>query len=198
MGKNILVGLFLITLLGATIVFFNSRPKTKHQLLDESSKQPIVNMTDFTAYRYQGHTLDSTVSADLATFFEPNVIEVYGHIRSKRHNIKDKHELAAESATAYLGAKGVTQFLKKSNIERAHVENDVRLGLDRTTLRTEYAEYSARDNTVKSDRPVTLIQPSGRMTGASGFELVLGENNLTIFGPLDGLIFGSGRQSGQE
>lgn len=191
MGRHILVVAFLVTSVIAVVLFLARDDGSLRDQVDSRSKQPVITLEEYTMFRYEGHELRATLSGKLATFFEPNVVEMYGNVTARKHAGEKKEYASAESAAAYFASSGVTQFMKDSKIERAQLENDVKIGIGDNILSTEFAEYLAALEVLRSDRPVLMHGPTGRFKGGNGFAYSLSTEEMTVFGPLEGVLQGS-------
>lgn len=190
MGRNILVVAFLVTSVIAITLFLAREDGSLRDQVDSRSKQPVITLEEYTMFRYDGHELRATLSGKLATFLEPNIVEMYGNVTGRKHG-EEKEYASAESAAAYFASSGVTQFLKDNKIERAQLENDVKIGIGDNTLSTEFAEYIAAKDVLRSDRPVLMYGPTGRFKGGNGFAYSLTTEEMTVFGPLEGILQGA-------
>lgn len=188
MGRNIIVAAFLATFLVSLFLFFSRDDNSLRDQVDARSKQPVVTLEDFIAFRYDGHELKGTLSGRLANFLEPNIVELYGNVQGKKLQGGQQNFASAESGTVFLSSAGVTQFMKESTVKRATLENDVRIGVNQSVLNTEYAEFLAPKEIIQSERPVLIYNSSGRFKGNNGFEYSLKSEDLVIFGPIDGLL----------
>ncbi len=188
MGRNIIVAAFLATFFVSLFLFFSRDDGSLRDQVDARSKQPVLALEDFIAFRYDGHELKGTLSGRLANFLEPNIIELYGNVQGKKLRADQQNHVSAESGTVFLSSNGITQFMKDGTVKRAHLENDVRIGVNQSILNTEYAEFIAEKNMIQSERPVLIYNSSGRFKGNTGFEYSLKSEDLTIFGPIEGLL----------
>lgn len=188
LGKNILVAAFLITSLVSLVLFFAREDNSLRDQVDARSKQPVISLEEFVVFRYSGHALSSTISARMANFLEPNVVELYGDINSKRYTEGKEDYLAAESATAYLSSHGITQFMKDNSVSKAQLESDVRIGVGDNVVSTEFAEYLKQNELLRSEQPVMVYGPTGKFRGNTGFEYELKTEKMTLFGPIEGLL----------
>lgn len=188
MGRNLIVAAFLATFLVSLFLFFSRDDNSLKDQVDARSKQPVVTLEDFIAFRYDGHELKGTLSGRLANFLEPNIIELYGNVQGKKLRASEQNYASAESGTVLLSSSGVSQFMKESTVKRAYLENDVRIGVNQSILNTEYAEFLADKEMIQSERPVLIHNSSGRFKGNTGFEYSLKSEDLTIFGPIEGLL----------
>lgn len=191
MGRNILVIAFLVTSAVAVMIFLARDDGSLRDQVDSRSRQPVITLEEFALFRYEGHELEATLTGKLATFLEPNMVEMYGNVTGRKYEEDKKEYSSAESATAYFASSGVTQFMKDSRIERAQLENDVRIGIGDHTLSTEFAEFLAPKEVLRSERPVLLYGPTGRFKGGNGFAYHLTTEEMTVFGPLEGILQGT-------
>lgn len=188
MGKNILVGAFLVTSIISVILFFLRDDNSIRDQMEARGKQPVITLEDFFSFRYKGHELKGVVSGHLANFIEPNVVEMYGNVQGKKNEGEKQNFVSAESGAAYLESQGLTQLMKNSTVKRAQLENDVRIGVTQNVLNTEFAEYLADNQVLRSDRPVLIYNSTGRFKGNSGFEYSLQSEDMTVFGPIEGIL----------
>ena len=174
----------------AAIYLFWTRDQValRKQVENVQTNQPRIALEDFTIYRYANNRLISTLSAHLGSFVEPNIIDVYGNIRGIRHDSPRKGYLLAQSAQGHLKSLGVIQMMNGADLDYAVFQKDVRLGWDSTTVKTEYAKFSADRNVLDSDIPVEIQTPTAHFSGENGFMYDVEKENMTILGPIKGVI----------
>ena len=191
MGKNILIGTFLVTLVVALYLFFTrDQIALRKQVERVQTNQPRIILEDFTIYRYANNRLISTLAGQMGSFVEPNVIDISGNIRGIRHDSAKKEFLLAQSAEAHLKSVGVIQMMNGADLDYAIFQKDVRVGWDKTTIKTEYAKYTADRDILDSDIPVAIETPSANFYGENGFEYDVEKGNIIIQGPIKGVISG--------
>lgn len=189
MGKNLVVFLFLACFLVSIAAFLNRKEKPSLSLPKEgeSLKEPRVVLEEFTVFRYEQHKIQQTISAKLGYFQEPNILELYGNIRGFKHTEKREY-FSADSSITYFESRGLSQLLRRAAVIKTEVEGQVRTGIDGNELTTEYAEYIAPQNLLRTDLPVVVDGPKGRFNGDKGFEYFINDGIMNIRGPMTGVL----------
>ncbi|NRA65784.1 MAG: LPS export ABC transporter periplasmic protein LptC [Pseudobacteriovorax sp.] len=188
MGKNIVSLIFVVLVCFSSYIFLQRDSSSLKDQVGKGEKDPRVVLENFTIYRYEGHTVLSTLTGKLAHFLEPNRLEMYGDIRGLRYDTENREYFSSESATVRFLSNGVMQLIDGSDLERAEVENNVIFGSKRSVIKTNYALYLAKDEALQSDVPVTFLSPSSVLYGKNGFEYDLVSEELSITGPMKGTL----------
>lgn len=173
------------------ITFFFREDKSLREQVEKQTKGlPLITLEGFTVYKYDRHAVSATLSGKMAQFIEPNNLELYGNISWLRNSEKKRDYALCETARVSFRSRGVTNLIKDGTIDKAELENNVRIGSKGNILLTEYAEYIERTQTLTSDQPVRLDGSKGTFVGSKGFNYDLDEEALTIFGPIEGTLQG--------
>lgn len=188
MGKNVLAVIFLSISTYAVYVFMQKDSSRLKDQITSSEREPRVILEDFTMYRYRGHQVLSTITGRLGHFIEPNSVEMYGNLRGLRYDTENREYFSAESATVYFKASGMLQLMKGSEVERAEVDNNVRVGSSRNLIETDYVQYRAEKQTLRSDVPVVFTSPRSTLSGQSGFEYDILTEAAKLYGPMEGTL----------
>lgn len=199
MGKKIVIAAFLLSTLLALIVFLtHERKSLRDNLGKKDTREPRLVLEDFTLYRYKGDALKSRLSARLGHFYEPNVLELDGEIRGERLlENNDRETVSAESATGYFKAASLSKMMSDTDLDRAELTGFVEVGVKDHLLSTDYAEYLAADNLVRSLRPVQVAGPSRIFAGDEGFTYNLITQALEMFGQVKGSFIPDKKQATQ-
>ncbi len=188
MGKNV-VSIAFILISGLAIYLFNMRDdKALREQVSIYDRKPRITLEDFTLHRYRDHRVLSTLTGRIANFMDPNLLEMYGNLRGLRYDTVNREYFSSESAAIYFASAGVMQLLQNSNIVRADIENDVKVGSQDKLLKTQYAQYFSQKNLLRSDVPVVFIAPDSILKGSSGFEYNLNTEDVVLFGPIEGTL----------
>ena len=176
----------------AAIYLFLTRDQMplRRQMEKGLINQPRIVLEDFTIYRYADNHLISTLSGQMGSFMEPNIVDISGNIRGIRHDSAKKEFLLAQSAEGHLKSVGVIQMMNGADFDYAVFQKDVRLGWDSSTLKTEYAKYTADRDVLESDIPVQIETPNTHFYGDNGFVYDVEKEEMTIQGPIKGVISG--------
>lgn len=188
MGKNIIAVVFVVISGIALFVFKSRDDRTLKDQVTIKEKQPRIILEDFTLYRYNKHTVQSTLTGRIAHFMDPNILEVYGDIRGLRHNSSRREHFSAQSAAAYFYSTGVVQLMQNSKIQRCEVENNVRVGSGDNVILTQYAQYIGDSNVLRSDLPVQFNAPRSKFYGKGGFHYQVDTEELNLHGPIKGTL----------
>lgn len=188
MGKYSIVIGFLLSTLIATIVFLR-RPQSmpKQQLKDKSEPTRIV-LEDFTIFRYQGHQLSSRVSAKLGQYVEPNRVELYGDVYGFEELADKQNYVRSQSASLFFDSRGLVRLMKETKLRRADFANDVEFGFSNSRVFTQFAEYTANNQLIRSDRATLMRREDAELRSETGFEYSLSGESLELYGPIQGLI----------
>ena len=187
MGKKLVIVIFILCFGLALSVYLSREKKSlRDNLSNKGQREPRLVFEDFTFYRYLGDSLTGRLSARLGHFYEPNVVEFDGEIKGERLTKDGRQTVSAESATAYFKAATLTKLMAETDLERAELTGFVEVGLREHTLSTDYAEYLAADNLVRSLRPVRVQGPNRLFTGDEGFTYGLEDETLQMYGTVKG------------
>lgn len=191
MGKNSVVALFLFTVATAIYFYLGRESSAPLEELEPGQKQvPRVQLEEFTIYKYDGHKALSTVSGKIASFLDPNTLDVMGNIQGQTLDSPHKEFFTAESARVTFAAKGLSELMKNSRIQRTEIENRVRFGYQDNVLYTDYAKYLHEEQRLLSDVPMQIKGPRIDMKGSKGFQYEAATQDLKVFGPLEGTLLG--------
>ena len=188
MGKNVVAGAFVLLSLYAVFIFMQKDSARLRDQVSRSEKDPRVILEDFTLYRYRGHRVLSTLSGRIAHFIEPNSVEMYGSLRGLRYDTVNREYFSAESAAIYFVGTGMMQLMKGAEVERAEIDNNVKVGSAENLIETDYAQYLADRNRLRSDVPVVFTSPKSKLKGQTGFEYDLELETVELFGPMEGVL----------
>lgn len=187
MGKKLIIVAFLASLGLALWIYLSRETKSlRENLSKRSQREPRLVLEDFTFYRYAGEALTGRLSARLGHFYEPNVVELDGEIKGERLTTDGKETVSAESATAYFKANTLTKMMEQTDLDRAELTGFVEVGVKEHTLSTDYAEYLAGEDLVRSLRPVRVQGLNRVFTGDEGFTYALTSETLQMFGRVKG------------
>jgi len=187
-GRNALVVLFLICCGISLFAFLNrEKPDVREFREEHAAKEPHLILEEFTVYRYNQHNVTETLAAKLGYFLEPNILELYGDIRGFRHGPKREY-CSAESSISYFDSHSLTSLLRNAKIVKTEVETQVRVGIEDHALRTEFAEFIADLEVIRTDFPVKIDGPRGRFNGEKGFVYDLKAGLMMIRGPMTGTL----------
>ncbi len=194
MGKNIIVALFILMVMSAVYIFVGRESSLPLPELEPGQQHlPRIQLEEFTVYKYEGHKVLSTLSGKTAFFLDPNTLDVLGSIQGQSLDSPNKEFFTAESLRVTFAAKGLSDLLKNSRIQRTEIENQVRFGYQDHILFTEYAKYLNDQSLLVSDLPVQVKGPRMTMKGAKGFEYNTETTDLKLYGPLEGALLGTGQ-----
>lgn len=188
MGKQIVVFGFVITFIIAIVIFFtkaNLSPKESPK--DSESKIPRLILEDFTVYKYEGYRVKSTLYSRLGHIIEPNIVQLFADIRGMRHRPDGSEEqITCDTASALFSANNLNEMFNRSQLIKAEVEDNVNAEMTGHTLRTEYAQYLASEETLSSNQPVEILGPKREFHGDTGFIYTINENLLKMNGMVNG------------
>lgn len=188
MGKNIVTLIFLIISGLASYLFITRESEELREKVSVRTKKPRITLENFTLHRYRDHKIVSTLTGQMANFMDPNLLEMYGKLRGLRYDSANREYFSAESASIYFTSNGVVQLLSSSEIARADIENDVNVGSQDKLIKSQYAQYLADKDILRSDVPVVLIAPDSVLRGLKGFEYKIDSEDIELFGPIEGTL----------
>ncbi len=192
MGKNIIVGLFLLMVGAAFYVFSQRKPDVPIKDRDPAkASEPRIYLEEFTVYDYERHKMRSTLSANSGIFVDPDTLQIKGKIQGQKLDSPHKDFIHAELATVRFGSKGLVDLMKSAQMQTFEIKDQVRIGYDDSILYTEYAKYLAAQERLHSDVPVRILGPQIDMLGSRGFDYHTKTRDLKVFGPLEGKLLGS-------
>ncbi len=188
MGKQILVGIFIL-LFGSALYVFSKRDKSQSKIaLPVKEHSPRITVEDFVIYKYEDHRVISSLSGKLGSFYDPNTLEILGDVKGMEHNKQKNKEFSSESLTLHFVSKGLSVLTRDNRIDFAEIENQVRLGYDGITIFTDYAKYLNDEKRLASSLPVRIQGPKFDVMGTKGFEFLGTTNDLKVFGPMEGKL----------
>lgn len=191
MARMIVVIAVLLTTMTAVVIFLTRDMESpREQLEKENDYEPRVVVDDFSFYRYDGHQIQATFSAKLAHFVEPNIIETYASIRGVRYRQSRTETLRCEAAQAEFNADSMGDLLDREQVEinKAEVEDQVRIGMGEYLLQTEYAQYSGPTQLLSSEEPVMVDGPKRHFVGEQGFVYDMKKESLQMPGKVRGVV----------
>lgn len=191
MGKNAIVGGFLLACCLAIYVLATREGPIVRENDPDASREPRLSLSDFTIYKYDDHKVKMTFSGRLANFVDPNLLEIYGNIRGLRHNSQKREYVTAESAVVFFETNGVAQLMEDAEVSKAELEDNVNVGVKYNRLVTDFAEYLPQQELLQSEFPVRLKGPTGDFDGKSGFKYDLKSEDILIHGPISGVLQGA-------
>ena len=189
MFKNILIVSFVLISAGAIFFFFVIGMERDLDKVVGSHQQPLIALRDFVIYRYDDDEMKWTISANMANFLDPNVVQIIGEVNGIRQTDDGgKESLDADSAIAYLRANSFSEFIQNARINKVEIDNDVKIVVKDYTITTDYAEYHDKAQMIQSEFPVNIVQQDNFFEGDSGFEYKIKDDALKVKGPLKGMI----------
>jgi len=188
LGKYILVLGFLLTCALAVYAFITRDDRSLRDQVGQQGGRPRLILEEFTVYRYRDHRVLSTLSAKMGQFIEPNILEVYGDIRGMRHDSDKREFVNGEASSTLFRSRGVIQLMKEPEIIKTELANDVQFGFDETIVFTQFAEYIAESRVLRSDVPVLVRSPQGFMHSKTGFQYLIEEESMELYGPIQGTL----------
>lgn len=187
MGKKLVISIFILCIGLALFVYASHEKKSlRENLSKKGQREPRLVFEDFILYRYRLDALTSRLSARIGHFYEPNIIELDGEIRGERLTNDGRETVSSESATAYFKAPTLSKMMAETDLDRAELTGFVEVGVKEHSLSTDYAEYIAADDLVRSPKPVRVQGPNRAFTGEEGFTYGLGDETLKMFGIVKG------------
>ncbi len=190
MGKKLVILTFILCFGLALSVYLTREKKSlRENLSKKGQREPRLVFEDFTFYRYTGEALTGRLSARLGHFYEPNVVELDGEIKGERLTADGHETVSAESATTYFKATTLSKMMAETELDRSELTGFVEVGVKDHALSTDYAEYLATENIVRSLRPVRVQGPSRVFTGDEGFTYGLNDETLQMYGTVRGQFF---------
>lgn len=190
MGKNLIVVAFLFILGFAIYTFYKKDDRDlKKQGTWAPSNKPLIKLEDFLIYRYINHELESTLKGRVGFFVDPNILQIQGNISGVKYKNATVQNLKCEYAKILFEAQGLAQLLNNSKVVHSVFKDNVRVTLKESTLKTQYAEYTAVDGLLKSQLEVQVTTPRSVFDGEKGFLYDVEKENLTIFGPIKGKMW---------
>lgn len=191
--KYILTLIFSLLSIAAVLVFLVREERRPSQREGSADVTPMLSLKEFVVYRYLDDQVRWTVSAKLGNFLDPNVVEVFGSVEGSRVVDDETEIVTAESAVAYLDANSLSDSVKDAQISRVEIDSSVNIAMKNYAIKTDYAEYTVKSQTIESDLPVTVEQKANFFEGQNGFNYNLNKDLLTIKGPLKGVVKSSTR-----
>jgi lipopolysaccharide export system protein LptC len=186
MGKKIVIVLFLMTFMFAINA---SRNKTYSSdslnISSESSEDPRLVLEEFKLTRYTEASKKMSLKAKLAYFIEPNILELYGNVSGTRFGEKEEI-LHADTVMAYFDSESISDLMNQGGLLRAEFEENVSVDFSQHTLRTDYAQYLAEENSLTSMNPVKIDGPKRWFSGSDGFRYEIDKEDLEIYGTTSG------------
>jgi len=189
LGKKLVIIAFIGCLAVALYVFFTHEVKSlRENLTGVTEKEPRVVLEDFEVYRHDGQTLKATLMARMAQLFEPNLLEMDGEIRAVRFAERSEETLGSEAASAYFKASSFGDMMTDTELVRADLTGFVEVGVKEHILTTDYAEYLADTEIIRSDRPVRVEGPGRVFSGEEGFKYQAKDGSLSLPGIVKGEV----------
>ncbi|MGE0171660.1 MAG: LPS export ABC transporter periplasmic protein LptC [Oligoflexales bacterium] len=185
--------IFSLLSIAAVLVFLVREERRPSQREGSADVTPMLSLKEFVVYRYLDDQVRWTVSAKLGNFLDPNVVEVFGSVEGSRVVDDETEIVTAESAVAYLDANSLSDSVKDAQISRVEIDSSVNIAMKNYAIKTDYAEYTVKSQTIESDLPVTVEQKANFFEGQNGFNYNLNKDLLTIKGPLKGVVKSSTR-----
>ena len=191
MGKNLVVAIFVATCVLASLYVATREASRRGASEADEANVPRVSLEEFSIYKYDGHKVKATLTGKIAHFLDPNILELYGNIRGLKHHPEKPEFASSETATIFFQSSGISQLMENTEVREAELEDNVNVGIHFHRLATEYAKYLPKDALLTSEVSVVLKGPSGRLKGHQGFEYHLDEENIRLFGPIEGVLTGA-------
>ena len=154
----------------------------------QSDRTPRVVVEDFVAYRTVGSELVSKWSGRLAHFFEPGEIELNGDIKGIRFTKRGEETISSESVSVWFDTQSLTALAGEGKLQRAELKRFVEISAGGSVLLTDFAEYLADSNTLRSDRAVKIEGPNRQFSGEKGFLYEVSGDKLELFGKITGVM----------
>jgi hypothetical protein len=188
-GKYLIIFTFLF-LLGGAIYTYVTKEESKGVRLHEpeNTKRARIVLEDFTLYKYKNNRLKATLSAQLGSFLEPNLFDIYGNIRGLRHDADSKDFFVAESAIVYFKSRGIIELTRGAEIEKIELEKNVKVSSEDNTIKTEFARYLYDKELLESDLPVEFQTQDAKFLGENGFQYQVKSGDMVVNGPIRGEV----------
>jgi len=180
------IGFF--SMLALAIMAFLQRETESIRQRIEVIDSPRILLERFTFYRYQGTQVDVQVSARNAHFLEPNKLEIFTDVSGFRR-IEDRfEELSCQIVTAHFMGNGLADVMAKNELVRAEFDSQVEIKLREQTVKTDYAEYLARTDILRSAMPVVILGRARRLQTDSGFVYDMAQESIRLHGQVNGIL----------
>ena len=189
MGKKLIIISFILSLVYAVNVYMTrQRTSIREKSEAETLKEPRLIFEDFTLYRYSDDVMESKMGAKLAELYEPNRLELDGDVFAQKLGLPERQALNSESATILFNSKGLTGMTEGAKLVSAEVSGFVEVNFKEHVITTDYAKFVAKDNIIKSSRPVR-VDGAGRVFATEdGFNYNLTKESLNLIGLVKGQL----------
>ena len=151
-------------------------------------------MEEMQLRRMQGAVTMSQMSADRAMFFEPNEIQLEGHVVGSRIREEGEELVRSDQARILLASKTIKETMGDLKVESADLSGNVAMIAKQHQFRTQRAHYDAATEIATSDVPVAIVGLLREINGAGGFKYLLRTEELEVKGPVSGYIYPKERQ----
>lgn len=189
MGKLLVIVGLISSLIAAFVIFFTRNTESLRESMQKNAAQePRLVLEEFTAIRYQGFNIGSTLSAESGYFFEPNHAELRGSVVAERYSKNLAETISADKGNAYFETSSISGLASGSKLSRAEVEDNVILKVRDHAMYTEKAEYIEARRTLSSNRPVRIVGTNRVFEGDDGFSYDVEREILTMTGLITGVI----------
>jgi len=145
-------------------------------------------MDEFVAYRTVGSELQTQWSGQMAHLFEPGELELSGEVKGVRFTARGPESISCESLTAWFNTQTLMGLAGESKFKRAELKRFVEVSAGGNLLLTDYAEFDADSNVLKSDKAVKLEGLNRRFEGEKGFQYEVSGDKLELFGKITGTL----------
>lgn len=186
--KTIMIFFSALFVVAVYLYFSKDETLLRENIKTQQVKAALVELKSFEYFKYQDSELVGTVAADHGHFFEPNLGELNGNVKTKRFTDKGIEYVNSESMTAIFEANSFQKLLKESTIRKAELIGFVEVAVKDHLLTTDYAEYIHKEQLIQSKRPVRVTAPNRVMSSDLGFEFDVQTEDLELIGSVSGVV----------
>ena len=188
MAKGMVISGFLLSF-GLSVYYFESiQTRNLKEKLDKAQNEPRLWFDAMQVFQYENAEVKGYFSAGQAHFIEPNKVEIYGRMQGYKVSKEGRNFLSAETGEVLLGQNGIAQLFNEATIEKVKLENEVHVETNQMKLETPFAEYSRKDDKLRSNMPVRASGPNYVIEGKNGFEYEITNQKMQLTGPSKGTM----------
>ncbi len=162
-------------------------PRARVPINSDQKRLPVVVIEGLNLFRYSQSKIDSKVSAQIATFISPDVLELRGDVEMESMTDETTSRLVqAGSVRALFKADGLLNIKSENQLTELLLNEGVVLREHDTAIETANCRYTHADGILSSVDPVRVVGKNREFTGSSGFVYKMKTQDLEVMGSVDG------------